>query len=59
MKSFTDCLNFIDNIILYIVEKFDSMERLESMRDFILTDYIKKPMKSWLLYCLYFLRSIS
>ena len=39
MKSFTDCLNFIDNLILYNVEKVDSMEGLESMRDFILDDY--------------------
>ena len=42
MKSFTDCLNFIDNLIFYNVEKVDSMEGLESMRDFILDDYIKK-----------------
>ena len=42
MKSFTDCLNFIDNMILYNVEKVDSMDGLESMLDFILDDYIKK-----------------
>ena len=42
MKSFTDCLNFIDNMILYNVEKVDSMDGLESMRDFSLDDYIKK-----------------
>ena len=42
MKSFTDCLNFIDNMILYNVEKVDSMDAIESMRDFILDDYIKK-----------------
>ena len=59
MKSFTDCLNFIDNMIFYNVEKVDSMDGLESMRDFILDDYIKKAMKSWLLYCLYFFGSIS
>ena len=41
MKSFTDCLNFIDNMILYNVVKVDSMNGLESMRDFILDDYIK------------------
>ena len=35
MKSFTDCLNFIDTLIKYNVEKFDSMDGLESMRDFI------------------------
>ena len=40
MKSFTDCLNFIDNMILYNVEKVDSMDRLESMRDIVLDDYI-------------------
>ena len=42
MKSFTDCLNFIDNMILYNVEKVDSMDGLESMLDFILDEYIKK-----------------
>ena len=42
MKSFTDCLNFIDNMILYNVEKIDSMDGLEKMRDFDLDDYIKK-----------------
>ena len=41
MKSFTDCLNFIDKMILYNVEKVDSMEGLENMRDFFLDDYIK------------------
>ena len=42
MKSFTGCLDFVDNIIFYNVEKVDSMDGLESMRDFILDDYIKK-----------------
>ena len=42
MKSFTDCLNFIDNMILYNVEKVDCMDGLEGMRDFVLDDYIKK-----------------
>ena len=42
MKSFNDCLNFIDNMILYNVEKVDSVEGLESVRDFIADDYIKK-----------------
>ena len=52
MKSFTDCLNFIDNLIIYNVEKVDSMDGLEIMRDFNLDDYIKKtdeelaPIKS-------------
>ena len=49
MKSFTDCLNFIDNMTLYNVEKVDSMGGLESMRDFILDDYMKKAMKNWML----------
>ena len=40
IKSFTDCLKFIDDMILYNVEKLDSMDGLESMRDF--DDYIKK-----------------
>ena len=42
MKSFTDCLHFIDNMILYNVEKVDSMDELESMRVFISDDCIKK-----------------
>ena len=42
MKSFTDCSNFIDNMIFYNVEKVDSMDGFESMRDFVLNDYIKK-----------------
>ena len=42
MKSFTDCLNFIDNMILYNVEKVDCMDGLEGMRDFVLDDYIRK-----------------
>ena len=42
VKSFTDCLHFIDNMILYNVEKVDSMDGLESMRDFVLDNYIKK-----------------
>ena len=50
MKSLADCLNFTDNMILYNLEKVDSMDGLESMRDFILDDYIKKkPMKSCML----------
>ena len=49
MKSFTDCLNFIENMITYNVEKVDSMDGLESMRIFVLDDYMKKAMKSWLL----------
>ena len=47
-KSFTDFLNFIDNMILNNVEKVDSMERLESMRLFFKMIIIKKTMKSWL-----------
>ena len=39
MKSFTDCLDFIDNMILYNVEKVESVEWLESMRDFVLDEY--------------------
>ena len=45
MKSFTDCLNFIDNMIQYNVEKVDSMDGLESLRVFILDDYIKKKRR--------------
>ena len=42
MKSFNDCLNFIDYMIIYNVEKVDSMDDLESMRDFVLDDYFNK-----------------
>ena len=42
MKSVADCSNFIDNMILYNVEKVDSMDGLESMRYFVLDGYIKK-----------------
>ena len=42
MKSFTDCLNFIDNMILYNVKKDDGMDGIESMRDFILDGCIEK-----------------
>ena len=42
MKSFTYCLNIIDNMILYNIEKFDSMDGLEGMRDLILDDYNEK-----------------
>ena len=41
IKSFTDCLNFNDNMILYNVEKVDSIDALESMRDFVSNEYIK------------------
>ena len=40
MKSFTDCLNIFDKLILYNVEKVDSTDGLESMRDYISDDYI-------------------
>ena len=33
MKSVAACLDFINNMILYFIEKIDSMEWLESMRD--------------------------
>ena len=45
MKSVADCLDFIDNMILYDIEKIDSMESLESMRDYFLDDYIKRSIK--------------
>ena len=34
MKSFIDCLNFFDDMILYNVEKVDSVDGLEGMREF-------------------------
>ena len=45
MKSVADCLDFIDNMILYSIEKIDSMENLESVRDYFLIDYIKRSDK--------------
>ena len=42
MISFTDCLNFFDNMILYNIEKVDSVEGLESICDCFLDDYIEK-----------------
>ena len=45
MKSVADCLNFIDNMILYNIEKNDSMESLESMRDYFSDDYFKRSDK--------------
>ena len=42
MKSVADCLDFIDNMILNNVKKIDSIESLESMRDYFLDDYIEK-----------------
>ena len=45
MKSVADCLDFIDNTIFYDIEKADSMESLESMRDYFLDDYIKRSDK--------------
>ena len=42
VKSFVDCLNFIDNMILYNIEKCDSMSDLEKIRDYILDDFNNK-----------------
>ena len=42
IESITDCLNFIVNMILYNMEKVDSMVCLENMRDYFLDDYIKR-----------------
>ena len=41
-KSVADYLDFIDNIIIYNIEKIDIMECLENMRDYFLDDYIKR-----------------
>ena len=41
-ESITDCLNFIDIMIIYDIEKIDSMQYLENMRDYFLDNYIKK-----------------
>ena len=40
MKSFTECSNFFENMIIYNIEKVDSMDGLESMCDFVLDEYI-------------------
>ena len=45
MKSVADCVNFIDNLVLYNIKKLDSMESLESMRDYFLDDYFKRSDK--------------
>ena len=42
MKSVADCLGFIDNMILINIEKSDSIESSESMRDYFLDDYFEK-----------------
>ena len=39
MRSVSDCLNFIDNMNLYNLEKRDSMEDLNSVRDYFLDCY--------------------
>ena len=45
MKSVADYLDVIDNMILNNIEKNDSMESLESMRDYFLEDYNKRSDK--------------
>ena len=42
MKSVADCLDFIDNMVMYNIEKIDSMECLETMRDYFSDDFFKK-----------------
>ena len=42
MKSLSDCLNFIDSMILYSTEKRESMEKLEGIRDQFLDSYNDK-----------------
>ena len=42
MKSVADCLDFIDNMILYNIEIIESIEILESKRDYFLDVYIKR-----------------
>ena len=42
MKLVADALDFIDNMVIDSIEKIDSMECLENMRDYFLNDYIKK-----------------
>ena len=43
INTTSDINDNIDNMVLYNVEKIDSMH------DFILDDYIKRAMNSWLL----------
>ena len=45
MKSVADCLDFIDSMIFYNIEKIDGMETLKSMRDYFLDDYIERSAK--------------
>ena len=39
MNSVSDCLNFIDSMIFYIIEKRDSIEDLDNVRDYFLDCY--------------------
>ena len=39
MKTVSDCLNFIDSMFLYNIEKRDGIEKLENMRDYFLDCY--------------------
>ena len=42
IKSVAECLDFFDNMITNNIEKIDSMECLEKMRQYFLNEYIKK-----------------
>ena len=42
MKSFCDCLNFIDSMILRAIEKDAGIENLEDTRDYMITVYNDK-----------------
>ena len=39
MKSVSDCLNFIDHVILCVAENFNGVESLEVVRDYMIEMY--------------------
>ena len=42
MKSLSDCLIFIESMIIYNIEKRDSMKNLEGVREYFLDRYNDK-----------------
>ena len=56
IKPVSGCLNFIDNMILYNIEKRDIMVNLEIVLKYILDDYINKSEKESILYYVLFIK---
>ena len=42
LKTDSNCLNFIDSMILYNIEKRDSIEEIDNVRDYFLDCYNEK-----------------